>query len=264
MDAGVDSVERETQWLIEAGTGRAWTDLIAGSGEIEMAQVRRTLDLTRRRALGEPLQYVTGVAGFRHLDVAVGPGVFIPRPETEQVVDRALAHLPKGGIAVDIGTGSGAIALAIAQERPDADVWATDISPRALSWAEGNVSALSSAVHLISGDLFDGLPSSLRRRLHVVVSNPPYVRRGEADGLPGDVRDHEPEVALFAGGDGLDVVGRIASEAGEWLREGGWLVLEIGATQGDQGVALVERLGYGEVSVGMDLSGRERIVEARR
>ncbi len=264
VDAGIASAEREAQWLVEAGTGRAWTDLIAGSERIGMAQERRTLDLMRRRMLGEPLQYVTGVAGFRHLDVAVGPGVFIPRPETEQVVDRALARLPRGGIAVDIGTGCGAIALAIAQERPDADVWATEISPQALAWANKNVFALSSTVHLIAGDLFDGLATSLRRRFDLVVSNPPYVRREDADGLPDDVGDHEPEIALFAGGDGLDVVRRIASGARDWLRVGGWLVLEIGAAQGDEAAALVGNLGYVEVSVGIDLSGRERIVEARR
>ncbi len=237
---------------------------MTGSGEIEAAQERRILDLTRRRTLGEPLQYVTGVAGFRHLDVTVGPGVFIPRPETEQVVDRALAHLPRGGIAIDIGTGSGAMALAIAQERPDAEVWATEVSPQALWWGERNVAALSGAVHLVSGDLFDEVPSSLRRRLHVVVSNPPYVGRDEADELPEEVKDHEPQVALFGGGDGLDVIRRITSEARDWLREGGWLVLEIGATQGDRVAALVEGLGYVEVSTGRDLGGRERIVEARR
>jgi len=263
-DAGIESAEREARWLVEAGTGRAWTDLIAGSGGIEVAQEQRTLDLTHRRALGEPLQYLTGVAGFRHLDVAVGPGVFIPRPETEQVVDRALARLPRGGIAVDIGTGSGAIALAISQERPDADVWATEISLEASSWAKKNVSALNSAVHLVSGDIFEGLPSSLRRRFDLVVSNPPYIQSAEAERLPDVVKDHEPGIALFAGGDGLGVVRRIASEARDWLREGGWLVLEMGATQGDQAVALVEGFGYAEVSVEKDLAGRERIVEARR
>ncbi|MDQ3784460.1 MAG: peptide chain release factor N(5)-glutamine methyltransferase [Actinomycetota bacterium] len=261
--AGIESPEREAQLLVEAGTGRVWTELIAGPGEIETAQEQRTLDLTRRRTLGEPLQYVTGVAGFRDLDVAVGPGVFIPRPETEQVVDRALAHLPRGGIAVDLGTGSGAIALAIAQERPDAEVWATEVAPGALWWAKKNVADLNSDVHLVSGDLFVELPSSLRGDVDVTVSNPPYVRHAEAEGLPEVVKDHEPEMSLYAGGDGLDVVRRIASGAREWLRQGGWLVLEIGATQGDQAGALVEELGYLEVSVGLDLAGRERIVEAR-
>jgi len=263
-DAGIESAEREAQWLIEAGTGRVWTDLIASGMPIVPAQEQRTLDLCRRRTLGEPLQYVTGVAGFRHLDVVVGPGVFIPRPETEQLVDRALARLPRDGLAVDIGTGSGAIAIAIAQERPDADVWATEISPEALSWAKRNVSALSSTAHLVPGDLFEGLPSSLGRRFDLVVSNPPYVASAEAGDLPQEVKDHEPRIALFADDDGLDLVRRIASGARDWLREGGWVVLEIGATQKDRAAALIEGLGYAEVSGHRDLGGRQRIVEARR
>lgn len=262
--AGIEPADREARWLIEAGTGRPWAELIAHPGSIESPEEQRTLQLTHRRTGGEPLQYVTGVTGWRHLELAVGPGVFIPRPETELVVDQALARLPEGAIAVDVGTGSGAIAVAIAQERPDADVWATEIAPPALAWAEKNVAAHAVDVHLVTGDLFEGLPSSLRRHIGVVVANPPYVRRDEADGLPADVVEHEPGIALFAGGDGLEVVRRLAWGAREWLREGGWLVFEIGATQGAQAAALVEEIGYLEVSVGLDHAGRERIVEGRR
>lgn len=249
--------------MIEAGTGRAWTELITNPGSIENPEKQRTLQLTHRRAGGEPLQYVTGVTGWRHLELAVGPGVFIPRPETELVVDHALARLRDGAIAVDVGTGSGAIAVAIAQERPDAEVWATEISPHAMAWAEKNVAAHAVDVHLVTGDLFERLPSSLRRHIDVVVANPPYVRRDEAGILPADVVEHEPGIALFAGGDGLEVVRRLASGARKWLREGGWLVLEIGATQGAQAAALVEELGYLEVSTALDNAGRERIVEGR-
>ena len=264
-ETGIEAAGREAQWLIEAGMGRSWADLSARPGTIGTAEEQSILELARRRTGGEPLQYVTGVSGFRHLDLAVGPGVFIPRPETEQVVDRALARLPEeGGIAADIGTGSGAIALALAQERPSAEVWATEISPPALAWAERNASASSSSIHLVRGDLFAGLPPSLRGRVDVVVSNPPYVMAAEADALPDEVKMHEPAVALFACRDGLDVIKRVAAEAREWLREGGWLVLEIGAGQGSQAFALVEGLGYFQVSVRRDLAGRERIVEARR
>jgi release factor glutamine methyltransferase len=261
--AGIESAEQEARWLVEAGTGRGWPDLEAASSAIGATPERRTLDLARRRSLGEPFQYVVGAAGFRHLDVAVGPGVFIPRPETEQVVERALTHLPPKGIAIDIGTGSGAIALALAQERPGAEVWATEVSPQALRWAERNVAALNCAVHLISGDLFQKVPARLRGSFDLVVSNPPYVRRGEAAALPREVKDHEPGIALFAGGDGLDVVRRIASDARDWLSEGSWLVLEIGDGQGPEAAALIEDLGFGEVSVGRDLAGRQRILEAR-
>ncbi|MDQ3752796.1 MAG: peptide chain release factor N(5)-glutamine methyltransferase [Actinomycetota bacterium] len=262
--AGIESAESEARWLVEAGTGQGWSNLLAGDAGIGVTQERRTLDLAHRRSLGEPLQYIIGAAQFRHLDVAVGPGVFIPRPETEQVVDRALTHLPPEGIAVDIGTGSGAIALALAQERPGAEVWATEVSPQAFRWAQKNVAALNPSVHLVPGDLFEEVPGWLRGKFDLVVSNPPYVRRDEAGGLPGEVRDYEPEIALFAGGDGLDIVRRIATDARDWLGEGGWLVLEIGAGQGLQVAPLIEHYGYLEVSVGTDLAGRQRILEARR
>ena len=262
--AGIEAAETEARWLVEAGTGRGWSDLVTDHAEIEVKQERCTLDLAYRRTLGEPLQYIIGAAQFRNLDVAVGPGVFIPRPETEQVVDVALTHLPSNGTAVDLGTGSGAIALALAQERPGSEVWATEVSSDALGWAARNVSALHSSVQLVSGDLFDAVPQWLRGRLDLVVSNPPYVRRDEAGGLPVEVRDHEPEIALFAGGDGLDVVRRIATDARDWLGEGGWLVLEIGAGQGSQVAAMVEDAGYVAVSVETDFAGRPRILEARR
>jgi release factor glutamine methyltransferase len=224
---------------------------------------RRTLKLASRRASGEPLQYLTGIAGFRFLELEVGPGVFIPRPETELVVERAIDLLPPGGRVVDIGTGSGAIALAIATERPDANVHATERSSAALAWAERNRKRAEASLTLVHCDLFSGLPQELQGTFDVVVSNPPYVAESDVHLLGEDVRDHEPHEALFAGLEGLLVVEAIASEARRWLRPDGRLVLEIGHDQAEKVSELLERLGYEDVALSKDLADRDRIAEAR-
>lgn len=205
---------------------------------------------------------MTGVAGFRNLELAVGPGVLIPRPETELVADRAMQRLPHGGTLVDVGTGSGAIALAIAQERSDARVLATEAYDDALVWAEKNRAALGLSVELIKCDLLGGLPNELRGAVDVVVSNPPYVPSGDDSVLAPDVIRYEPHSALFAGPDGLDVLRRIAEQARAWLRRGGWLVLEIGYDQAEAVKRALGELGYGRVTVDRDLAGRDRIAEA--
>jgi release factor glutamine methyltransferase len=196
--------------------------------------------------------------------MAVGPGVFIPRPETELVAERAMERLPKGGMLVDIGTGSGAIALSVAHERPDARVLATESSSEALLWAEKNRATLDLPVELIGCDLFEGLPEVLAGRFDVVVANPPYIDVGKAGVLPRDVVDHEPSSALFAGERGLDVTIRLADAAHRWLKPRGWLVLEIGSDQAQQVSALLGAAGYENVSVSRDLAGHDRIAQAQR
>jgi release factor glutamine methyltransferase len=219
--------------------------------------------LADRRADGEPLQYLTGVAGFRHIELAVGPGVLVPRPETEEVAGRAIELLPDGGLLVDVGTGSGAIALAVADERPDAHVWATEISDEALEWARRNAAALESGIEIVKGDLFEGLPAEIGGAIDVVVSNPPYVAPQERDSLPTDVVDHEPAVALFAPEDGTSVISRLIAEAGDWLRPDGWIVIEIGSTQSDRVAGLLSAAGYEEVRVHPDLGGHPRVAVGR-
>jgi release factor glutamine methyltransferase len=211
---------------------------------------------------------VLGRWGFRTLDLLVDRRVLIPRPETEVVAGLAvdaLAALDRPGLAVDLGTGSGAIALSLAAERwPHVEVWATDASPDALAVARANLAALgrrAGVVRLVEGDWYAGLPGSLRGRVDVIVSNPPYV--ADDDPLPRAVADWEPTVALRAGPDGLDDVRALIAGAPEWLSTEGVLVLEIGETQGEAVVALAEAAGLTAVRVVADLTGRDRAVVAR-
>lgn len=239
------NAERETRWLAEASAGPS-----------------HLAELVRRRIEGEPLQYLTGLAGFRYLELKVGPGVLIPRPETEVVTQFAIDLLPQGGVLVDVGTGSGAIALAIKHEREDARVLATEVSDEALVWARLNRDELGLDVELLHCDLLEGLPQDLSGAVDVVVSNPPYVADDERRALPKDVVEHEPEVALFAPGRGLGVIERLARAAREWMQPGGHLVLEIAPMQARAVTALLG--GYEDVSVYPDLTGRERVVVGRR
>ena len=178
-----------------------------------------------RRCSGEPVQYVTGEEGFRHLTLRIRPGVFIPRPETEVVVDVALRGLEgvPSPLVVDVGTGSGAIALAIKDERPDARVYATDVSPEAVALAGENARALDLAVDVRRGDLLEPLPRELRGAVDAVVANPPYVPPEDRDALALHVLA-EPELALFGT---IEVYERLFAEASAWVRSGGFVVMEI-------------------------------------
>lgn len=229
--------------------------------EVEPTDAAKLLELVRRRVAGEPLQYLTGLAGFRRLELRIGPGALVPRPETESLAGRAIELLPDGGIAVDVGTGAGPIALAIADEKPGARVIGTDISAEALDWARINREQLGLDVELIRCDLFEGLPNRLRGRVDVVVANPPYISDHERNALPREVVDHEPGIALFAARDGLEIFERIAVGARGWLRPGGYLVSEIGDRQGATVTRLLEFLGYLQVAIRPDLVGRPRIAE---
>lgn len=244
-EAGVHNAEREARWLAEAAGSASELD-----------------ELVRRRVAGEPLQYLTGLAGFRYLELEVGPGVLIPRPETEVVAQFAIDLLPPDGVAVDVGTGSGAIALALKQERPDARVIATELSEEAIAWARRNRERLGLEIELVAGDLLEVVPSELAGAVDVVVSNPPYVAVEERASLPSEVRDHEPDIALFAPGGGMSVIGRLAQVAPAWLRPGGHLVLEIAPARARE---VVEMLGgFREVAIHPDLTGRDRVAVACR
>ncbi len=224
-----------------------------------------------RLAAGEPLQYVLGRWGFRHLDLMVDRRVLIPRPETETVVERALdlaRSLPPPIICADLGTGSGAIGLSLAAELPvdGVTVWMTDASCDALDVARANAAGIGRAaanVRLATGDWFDALPEELCGRLALVVSNPPYVRDDDPE-LEPIVRDWEPVGALFGGSDGLDAIRHLVAEAPRWLQPGGWLVLEIGSGHGERVTELLEAAGFDEVAIAADLGGHDRVAVARR
>ena len=256
--------QQEAWWLVEAASGQSRSELLSGWGSIAETAQLRALELARRRAQGEPLQYVTERAGFRHIDLVVGPGVFIPRPETELVAERAMELLPAHGTAVDVGTGSGAIAISIAVERPDAFVLATESSPEAIAYATRNAARYSATVDFYLCDLMSGLPERLARGVDVCVANLPYVPWSERRALPVDVVDHEPHVALFGEEDGVGTIARLARGARRWVREGGRLVFEIGDRQGEVAEEVLRAAGYRALATSRDLSGRERILEAMR
>ena len=173
-------------------------------------------------------------------------------------------RLPEDGVAIDVGTGSGAIALAIKDERPDARVLATEVYPDAMEWAKRNREEMEIDVELIACDLMSGVPSDLEGEVDVIVANPPYVAESDRLSLPADVVDHEPHEALFAGGNGTSVIERLSRDALAWLKPDGWLVLEIGETMGEAVGDLLTDEGYTSVHVHLDLSGRDRIVEGRK
>ena len=212
-----------------------------------------------QRCHGVPLQYLTGEQQFFDLVLGVAPGVFVPRPETEVLVERALEVLPDRGTVIDVGTGTGAVALAIKRSRPAASVWATDVSGDAVRVARANASRHGLGIEVVPGDLFSRLPDDLQRGVDLVVANPPYVTCEEYADLPAEVRA-EPYEALVGA---TDVLSRLVEEAPMWLAPGGWLAMEIGASRGEEvGRLMAER--FEGVEVLPDLAGRDRVVRGCR
>ena len=270
-DKGDEHPRRSAEWLLSAATGLSRVEIYAYHdrplSDAERAVLR---DSVRRRAAGEPLQYVTGEVAFRHLVLKVRPGVLIPRPETEVLVDtvlpairQALAEHPGAPVA-DLCTGSGCIALSIASECPGISVYATDISPVAVEIAAENAArlGLSEVVTMLTGDLFSALPQEAKGTLVAVVSNPPYIPSSDVEDLPAEIVGFEPRLALDGGADGLDVYRRILAGGREWLRPGGMIAVELDERM--VGKAATEAVEwYQDVRVVSDLAGRDRIVSAR-
>ena len=254
---------QEARWLIEEVAGNP--DPTGRPTEVDR---RRLEDLIERRLRGEPLQYVLGRWPFRTLELIVDRRVLIPRPETERVVEVALGELasmgPGARRVVDLGTGSGAIALSVAAECEDAEVWATDRDSEALAVAGANLERGGlSRVSLVHGDWWSALPDCLRGSVDLMVSNPPYISSGEMATLDATVRDWEPRTALEAGPTGLEAIEQILHQANDWLRPGGGAVLEISPEQADPAGRLARDAGFTRTRVERDLAGRDRVLVAR-
>jgi len=236
------------------------------------AELERYRDLVRRRAAGEPLQHILGETEFYSRTFKVEPGVFVPRPETERLVEIALGVLAPGDrnllepVALEIGCGTGVIAISLALELPRLAVWATDIASAAVTLARNNAHrhGVETRVTVLEGSRFDPLPSHLRADVDLLVSNPPYIRSVEIPKLQREVAGHDPRAALDGGEDGLVFYRALASGMIPWLRPGGHVVLEIGADQGQAVPAILAASGLVELSVHRDYAGRDRVVTGRK
>jgi len=279
---GVDDPGTEARWMLEKVSGMDAAEQVLEGGRRATRRATSDLDgLLERRAAGEPLQYVLGSWGFCGLDLLVDRRVLIPRPETESVVQHAIAEVARLGERIgtadpwagalthyavaDLGTGSGAIALALAAALPDAEVWATDVSDDALAVAQANLAGAGTTaarVRVARGSWFGALPETLRGTLLLVVANPPY--GSTDDELPPVVRDWEPAGALVSGPTGLEALEVLVAEAPAWLDPAGTLVLELAPHQGEAVAAMARAAGFAEVLLRHDLTGRIRTLIARR
>jgi release factor glutamine methyltransferase len=264
--AGVASPEVDASALLAHVLGIGRGTLVARS-TVPTDRLGEYDALVDRRAAREPLQHLTGVAGFRHVELAVGPGVFVPRPETELLagwaVDRAHETLASGRVpvVVDLGTGSGAIALSVATEVPEAQVHAVEVSDDALTWADRNLAG--AGVDLRHGDMSDAFPD-LDGTVDVVVSNPPYIPLEAFESVAAEVRDHDPGTALWSGEDGLDAMRVVERVAARLLRPAAVVGAEHADVQGESAPAVFVAAGrWADVRDHEDLAGRPRFVTAR-
>lgn len=267
--AGIESAQVDAEWLLAhllgLGRGELASKLILGEA-IDDSLVPKFEALVARRAAREPLQHLTGKAHFRNLELEVGPGVFVPRPETELIaqlaIDALRAEASAAPIAVDLGTGSGAIALAMATEVPNSRVYAVEKSPAAHAFTARNFATNAPQATLLLGDLSECF-EELNAQVSVVASNPPYI---PTDAIPRDpeVRNFDPELALYGGADGMDVIHRVSATAARLLRPGGFLVIEHADSQSEQVRQLLLADGWRQVRAHRDLTSRDRAVTAIR
>jgi release factor glutamine methyltransferase len=256
--AGVDSARTDAELLVGHALGLTRTEVYLDSKrELTQLELGRARAVLERRAAREPLAYILGEWGFRRLTLKVDRRVLVPRPETEVVAGRCLELIRdlESPRVLDVGTGSGAIALAIADEHPGALVTAIDVSEDALVVARENVARTGLRVALEQRDLRDGLTGCY----DVVASNPPYVSAEEIESLEPEVREWEPRIATV-GDEHTELIARGARDV---LEPGGWLVLEVAAHSGPGAVRLLQELGFRDVRAGRDLAGRDRVVEGQ-
>jgi release factor glutamine methyltransferase len=267
--AGIESFQADAEFLLgfvlDLSRGELQVKAITGESLTE-AEETKFQELVEKRAERFPLQHLTGVAYFRQLELKVGPGVFVPRFETETVtqlaVDALKAVPSENPIAVDLATGSGAIAISLAVEVPNARVFAVELSEEALVYTRQNFAKYAPEATLVQGDLADAFPE-LNGQVDVLVSNPPYIPDDMIPIYP-EVHLHDPSLALYGGEDGLDLVRKVETSAKRLLREGGALVIEHADMQGDAIRELILSLGWRQCSTHKDLSGRDRATIAIR
>ncbi|MCJ8331384.1 MAG: peptide chain release factor N(5)-glutamine methyltransferase [Lentisphaeria bacterium] len=215
----------------------------------------------QRRLEAEPVQYITGSTYFYNTHIVVGPGVLIPRPETEILIEELLKLLPKNSNVLDLCTGSGCILFAIATEIATVELTGTDISDDALSWARKNARALNlPEIRFLKGSLFEPVAGE---KFDIISANPPYISPGDYDALSDTVKSHEPQIALQAADEGLAVYKEIIEDARKYLVDEGWLILEIGETQADAISTILEQHDFKEIKISQDFTGRDRIIIAQ-
>lgn len=257
---GVQSPSSAAELLLANVLGTDRSELYRTQAGLSAGQAKLFGRALCRTCTGTPVQHITGETGFRRLVLKVGPGVFVPRPETEMLVEVALRAVGESGVVADVGTGTGAVALSMKDERPDLRVVATDSSPEAVLLARQNSTALDIEVEVSQGDLLAPLGNELRGSLDAVVSNPPYVARESSSSLPPDVLA-DPPAALF--GD-LGTYRRLFAAAFDWLRPGGAVVVEIDPDLTGEVMTEAGTAGFISLAVDQDLTGRDRVVSGRK
>ncbi|MBT1076412.1 peptide chain release factor N(5)-glutamine methyltransferase [Geobacter grbiciae] len=260
-EKGVENARLETEWLLSAALGLDRVGLYVNFDKpLNAEELSAVRGLVARRAKREPLQYVLGTQEFCGLDFAVTPAVLIPRHDTEALVEEALLRAPHAATVLDIGVGSGCIAVALAKNLPDAQVWGVEQSAGAITLARQNVERHGVRVILCEGSLFEPFAD---QRFDLIVSNPPYIPTADLDTLQPEVREYEPRAALDGGADGLDFYRIIVPAALEHLNAGGWLMVELGIGQAEAVLGMFEQAGFTDCFTAKDLNGIDRVVGGR-
>ncbi|WP_306536285.1 peptide chain release factor N(5)-glutamine methyltransferase [Geobacter sp.] len=260
-EKGVENARLETEWLLSAALGLDRVGLYVNFDKpLNQEELSLCRGLVARRAKREPLQYILGTQEFCGLDFAVTPAVLIPRHDTEVLVEEALRRAPNATTVLDIGVGSGCIAVALAKQLPDAQVWGVEQFPEAIALAQQNVERHGVRVTLFEGSLFEPFAD---QRFDLIVSNPPYIPTADLETLQPEVREYEPRAALDGGADGLDFYRIIVPAAPEHLNPGGSLMVELGIGQAETVLGMFGQAGFGDCFTAKDPNGIDRVVGGR-